>query len=128
AQRDRGGRRVIGDAAVGGVARLLAARGGAGAQEQRDIVLDDQHVVGAVGGHRGVVEIHVEVVQVGQGRLFDVRQDVGRPGVLQLAADVGGRVVHAAGGKALVGTLEVVQGQADLLEVVLALHAGGGLA
>src|SRR5262249_20283984 len=63
-----------------------------------------------------------EVVLLIQVVLLDVRQEVngpGRPARGATALAVG----HAAGRKAAVGVVVVVQGEADLLEVVLTAHA-----
>jgi hypothetical protein len=65
--------------------------------------------------------------------LLDIRQEKRQAadvlGVLEvLVAGGGRRRAQVAGGKALVGVVVPVRGQADLLEVVLTLGAGGGLA
>src|SRR5262249_34389531 len=76
--------------------------------------------------HRGGAGGRVDRVGVGQLEvdcleqvvLLDVRQQVG---VDREAVGV------APGREGLPGVVEVVQGQGDLLEVVLALHEAGGL-
>src|SRR5262249_37832152 len=80
------------------------------------------------GPHRPAeIDLLVQVV------LFDVGQQVGRPAPARPDVVVGGAVgvrvaIDVAGREAVVGVVVVVQGQADLLEVVRTLHACGGLA
>src|SRR5262249_19134168 len=69
-----------------------------------------------------VVLLHVRQ-QVGQQR-----QPLPRPGELGVRVRVGGRQRRVRGRQDAVGGLVVVDRQADLFEVVLAAHAGGGLA
>src|SRR5207249_3405698 len=53
--------------------------------------------------------------------LFEIRQDEYRPSRISIEAATG--FLNTTGGKITIGAMEVVDGQADLLEVVLAAHA-----
>src|SRR5439155_21247642 len=68
----------------------------------------------------------VEVHELIDARLLDIWQEAGE-GRIRVRCGRGDRV-DAVGRKAVVRVFEVVQGQANLLKVVLALSAGGRLA
>ena len=57
--------------------------------------------------------------------MLDVRQQVEKVGAKRAG---GGRIIADGGRQVLMRVVVVVSGQAELLEVVRALHAAGGLA
>src|SRR5262249_6107421 len=96
-----------------------------------------QPIGGTGNGPTGAVAAEVVLPAPGHGVLFDIRQEQPRPGAPAAATRCdpgagGGPDLRAAlsfpPGQLGVGVVVIVHGQADLFEVVGAVHAGGRLA